>query len=78
VRWVNRFGEVLASLEENPRRQPVAPESEEFPEEIRHITFSTRKGRTYRALFLIVEDEVRVLRIRGPGQHTLSADEIET
>jgi plasmid stabilization system protein ParE len=76
--WVKRFDEALASLEENPLLQPVAPESEAFPEEIRHIMFRTRRGRTYRALFLVEGEEVRILRIRGAGQDNLSPGDLET
>jgi len=45
-------------------------------EPIRHVFFRTRAGRTYRALFLLVGDEVRVLRVRGPGQPPVGPDEL--
>jgi plasmid stabilization system protein ParE len=75
--WVTRVDQALASLEEYPLAQPVAPESEEFAEEIRQNTFRTRVGRTYRALFLVVGEEVRILRIRGPGQDNIDADQVD-
>jgi hypothetical protein len=75
---VKSFDKALASLKKNPLKEPLAPENDEFPEEIHNITFRTKHGRTYRAIFLVVGDEVRILRIRGPGQDTLSVDEIET
>jgi len=77
-RWVTRFEEALARLEENPFVAPIAPESEELREEVRQILFRTRAGRTYRALFLVTGDEVRILRIRGPGQEPLRPQDIET
>jgi plasmid stabilization system protein ParE len=71
ARLVASFEAALARLESNPFVAPIASESEELGEEVRHILFRTRAGRTYRALFIIVGDEVRVLRIRGPGQRPL-------
>jgi plasmid stabilization system protein ParE len=76
--WVKGFDNAIASLKKNPLQEPLAPENDEFAEEIRNIMFRTRKGRTYRAIFLVRGDEVRVLRIQGAGQDTLSADNIET
>jgi hypothetical protein len=73
---VGRFEDALKSLEQDPLLQPIAPESEDFPDEIRHILFRTRKGRTYRALFLVVGEEVRILRIRGEGQDTVAPDDL--
>lgn len=75
--WAKAFDKALASLRKNPLKEPLAPENDEFPEEIRNIRFRTRKGRTYRAIFLVEGGEVRVLRIRGAGQDILGADDIE-
>jgi hypothetical protein len=38
--------------------------------------FKTRHGRTYRILFLLADQEVRVLRVRGPGQRPVSKRDI--
>ena len=75
--WVKSFDKALASLKKDPLREPIAPDSEGRPEETRNIMFRTRKGRTYRAIILVESDEVRVLHVRGPGQDTLGADDIE-
>ena len=40
------------------------------------IMFRARAGRTYRALFTIVGNEVRVLRVRGAGQAPMTPDDI--
>ena len=77
-RWIARFEETLARLEENPLAAPIAGESKELREEVRHILFRTRAGRTYRALFLVAGEEVRILRIRGPGQKSLRRKDIES
>jgi hypothetical protein len=56
----------------NPYVAALAPENEFVAREIRHIVFRTRHGRPYRALFTIVGNEVRILRVRGPGQAPLN------
>jgi len=56
------------ALQTNPFLAPLAPESKSFDIEIRHALFRTRSGRPYRAIFTVVGDEVRILRVRGRGQ----------
>jgi plasmid stabilization system protein ParE len=75
-RWAAAFEAALARLEENPFLSPVASESEDIGEEVRNILFRTRAGRTYRALFVVVDDEVRILRIRGPGAPPVTRDDL--
>ncbi len=77
ARLVARFEHALATLEQNPFVAPIASESQELGEEVRHILFRTRVGRKYRALFVVVNDEVRILRIRGAGQPPVTRDDIE-
>ncbi len=47
---------------------------------LKQAFFRTRRGRSYRAVFVIVGDivgdEVRILRVRGPGQELIEPDEI--
>jgi plasmid stabilization system protein ParE len=71
VRWYAAFFAAARSLAENPESCSLAPESELLPYTIRQRFFRTRRGRIYRMLFTIVDDEVRVLRVRGPGQPPL-------
>jgi toxin ParE1/3/4 len=70
-RWLDRFGQATGTLETNPFLGPLAPESKFFDIEIRHILFRTLSGRPYRAIFVVIDDEVRILRVRGPGQRLL-------
>jgi plasmid stabilization system protein ParE len=76
-RLTERFQDALARLEHNPFIAPVAPESEDVGQEVRHITFRTKSGRTFRALFVVEGTAVRVLRVRGPGEPPLSARDLE-
>lgn len=77
ARLLVRFEDALARLEVNPFVAPIAAESEDLGEEVRHIMFRTKAGRTYRALFVVGGDEVRVLRVRGAGQPPLEPEDLQ-
>ena len=68
--------QALKGLATNPESKGFAPESREFDQEVRQALFKTRKGRMYRALFLIEETRVHVLAVRGPGQRLLTSEEL--
>lgn len=76
IRWYNGFVRALMSLESNPERCDIAPESAFFPAELRQMFYGKRRNRKYRALFAIAVDEVRVLVIRGPGQRLLAPRDV--
>jgi plasmid stabilization system protein ParE len=76
-RLTTRFEEAMAKLEENPFVAPIAAESTDLGEEVRQIMFRTKAGRTFRAMFVVVETEVRILRVRGAGQPPLTRRELE-
>jgi plasmid stabilization system protein ParE len=67
-RWYRTFLDAAASLNNNPSRCGLAPESVAVGYEIRQHLFKTPRGRKYRLLYLVTGDEVRILRVRGPGQ----------
>jgi plasmid stabilization system protein ParE len=67
-RWYATYQLALRSLEDDPHRHPLAAERHAAKRQIRQLLFGTPQGNTYRALFVIVDDQVRVLRIRGQGQ----------
>jgi plasmid stabilization system protein ParE len=67
-RWLSALDEAIESLRANPFLAPVAPEAKLLKIEVRHVLFRTRRGRTYRAIFIVNDDEVRILRVRAPGQ----------
>lgn len=70
-RWLDAFDRVLDQLEENPEGCGLAPENSLVNREIRQTLFKTPRGRSYRVVFTVIESEVRVLAIRGPGQASL-------
>jgi toxin ParE1/3/4 len=74
--WHTAWLEAAHSLAENPFQFALAAENEQFDHEVRERFFKTRRGRRYRIVFSIVETEVRILRVRGPGQRPLEPDEV--
>ncbi len=76
ARWHAALQEAVAGLREDPTRFALAPESEDLGQPVRERLFKTRRGRVYRLLFLVVGSDVRILRVRGPGQAPLTEDEI--
>ncbi len=73
-RWWNGLEAAILSLEEMPVRCPLAPEDEEFEEEIRELLYGTRQHR-YRILFTIREQTVVVLHIRHGAREHLQREE---
>ena len=63
LRWFFKLEEAIASLSELPYRCPFAPESREFPFEVRQLLHG-RKPNQYRVLFTIDGKTVVVLHIR--------------
>ncbi len=61
------YERAVESLLENPHRG-FAPENPDHEEEIRQCLFKTRHGLQYRLLYLVREDTVYILHVRGAGQ----------
>ena len=55
LKWYRGFREAILSLEEQPHRCPVTPESDKF----RHLLYGN-KPHVYRAIYRISEKEMRV------------------
>jgi plasmid stabilization system protein ParE len=75
ARWFTGFVAALNSLTSFPERCGLAPEDDAVDQEIRQLIYGRRKG-TFRALFTIVGNEVRVLHIRHAAQQAMTADEL--
>jgi plasmid stabilization system protein ParE len=74
--WWLAFEHACETLERDPNSYALAPEAEVTGRELRQMLFKTRRGRYYRALYVVIDDEVRIVRVRGPGQPDLMADEL--
>jgi plasmid stabilization system protein ParE len=70
--WYAAYLDKLRELAESVAASSIAPEATKFGIELRQAFFKTRQGRTYRLLFVIAGNDLRVLRVRGPGQRPVS------
>ncbi len=74
--WFRAFLACTKRITLQPLACSIAPENAEFDFELRQALFRTRYGAAYRCVFTVVDDEVRILRIRGRGQAPLQAADI--
>lgn len=74
--WLEAYERALDRIAENPLGYALAPEAHDLRRELREAPFKTRAGKPYRIVFTVVEDEVRVLRVRGPGQADLAEGDV--
>lgn len=70
-RWKNAYAATLSKLAKDPLACGEAPERLRPSADLRQILFKTPKGKYYRAVFVIVGEVVKVLRIRGPHQRLM-------
>jgi plasmid stabilization system protein ParE len=75
-RWYLRVVSQLASLDHQPERCALAPESVLVERTIRQLFVGRRKVAWFRALFECRGDAVVVLRLRRCTQDELPADEL--
>jgi plasmid stabilization system protein ParE len=76
IAWARRWDDVVDQLGQHPRSFALAPEGERHHADIRQVIFKTRKGSPYRALFVVRDDRVFVMHVRGPGQDPVALDEL--
>jgi plasmid stabilization system protein ParE len=73
--WINALDLARARLADNAEGCGEADENEHFDIKVQQALFKTRRGRVYRMLFTIIDEEVRILRVRGPGQAPVQSDD---
>ena len=76
IRLLDAVENLVAQLRRNPLSHGLAPEDEFVDSIVRQGFFHTPRGRVDRAVYVVESNEVRILRIRGPGQPTVSPDEL--
>ena len=77
VAWNRSFQAVLDDIRERADRFGASPECDDHSELIRQAIFKTRRGRPYRALFIVRGQDAFIVHVRGPGQNILSAGELQ-
>ncbi len=63
VGWVDKIQATIGTLKTLPFRCPVDPESTAFGREVR-VLMHGKQGRRFRILFVVVNDEVRILAVQ--------------
>ena len=76
-RWYNRYLEMLQLLSERAAGCSLAPEAHKLNREVRQCLFKTRRGRVYRSLFVLKEDTVHVLAVRGAGEDLVAFEDLD-
>ena len=75
AKWLARWSDVLAELADHPEQFLPAPENNDHDDEMRNVVFKTRYGKKYCALYVIRNNTVTVVHIRGPGQDSVSPED---
>jgi plasmid stabilization system protein ParE len=76
LRWWDALQQAARKITENPERYGYALENSFSHFDLHQFLFKTLRGRTYRGIFVVVDGQIRVLRIRGPGQAPLDESEM--
>lgn len=75
LRWHEQLLETIRSLEYNPERCGLAPESAWYPGELRQLLHGKRRE-VYRILFEVRGDAVYILRVRHSAQALLEPGDL--
>ena len=74
-RWYAGFVEKMLTLERDPERCPLAPESEFFPYAVRQLNYGLGRRPTHRALYTVRRDRVVILRMRHLAQRPITNED---
>jgi plasmid stabilization system protein ParE len=75
ARWYEQLTEAIRSLENNPERGGLAPESGWYPGELRQPLHGKKRG-VYRVLFEVRGEAVCALRVRHSARALLDPEEL--
>lgn len=76
--WLRRWEDILREIAMRAESFGEAAESVGHREPVRQAIFKTRRGRPYRALFVVRAEALYILHVRGTGQDTLPRSELRT
>ena len=76
IHWKAALERAVDRIADSAGTFALAAESDAFPEPVREISFKTRKGRKYRALFVIRDDVATIISVRGAGQDLINPDDV--
>ncbi|MCA9236265.1 MAG: type II toxin-antitoxin system RelE/ParE family toxin [Planctomycetales bacterium] len=75
ARWWQALQSALVEAAAAPEQCSRLADFDSSGCDVRQFLFKTPRGRYYRGVFVIVEQELRLLRVRGPGQPPLAPHE---
>lgn len=76
IRWYQAFQTAANRALQLPESYPLAPENAALTTDVRNFLFKTRSGNTYRGIFIVKDNQLRVLRVRGPGQPRVKGSDL--
>jgi len=74
--WLDAYDQMVERHKVVADALPLAEENQDLGLEVRQLLFKTKRGRVYRAVLHIRGSEVFILRVRGPGQASITADDV--
>jgi plasmid stabilization system protein ParE len=79
VNWYVALVDAVERIAENPESYAITSEAlPRWNREIHQALFKTPRGRRYRIIFELTETEIRILRVRGPGQPPLRGRDLSS
>lgn len=77
--WYAAFSIAIGRIVDKPMSFAVAAEAlPRWNRDIRQALFKTSRGNRYRIVFELIDAEIRILRVRGPGQPRLRRRDLPT
>ena len=76
ISWQKALQLAAGKLRERGSAFSLAPESSQFSEPLYQILFRTRRGLTYRGLFVVRDQTVFVVSVRGYGEDLVSSMDV--
>lgn len=76
-RWYQSFLSLLEKLPGLARGCSVASEARMLGDDVRQVLFKTKKGSTYRVLFVLRGETIHIIAVRGSGQAHATPDDVE-
>ena len=75
--WLKAYDDALTRLAQSADSFGQAFENDACPHsKVKQAFFKTRRGRVYRIVYFIDENDAYVLRVRGPGQAPVNPDDL--
>lgn len=74
--WLDAYDAAVEQISRNDWPRLFAKENDHVEEMLYQCFFRTRRGRTYRTIYIVDGSELLIVRVRGPGQQLLRASEM--